>query len=603
MGAIRLKWEILRGTADRITAIARRLGDRNVLVALLLVVLFLVSLPAWGPLVSPGYLAVHDDLPPIRLFEMDVCFQDGQFPCRWVPDLNQGYGNPLFNYYAPLPYYVGELIHLSGVGFLDTVKLLFVAGFVLSGLFMFLLAREFWGNLGALVAAIFYVYAPYHAVDVYVRGALNEHWGIAFFPAVLWGIYKVIKEGKPAYVMLLALFIFAILLSHTLMVMLLFPLAVVWAVVFIVFTRQWARMAHLAVAGGAAFGLGAFSVLPALFEQDFTHVQQLRTGYFFYADHFPTMNQLFLTRFWGYGLSLPGDGDGIAFQIGWLHWGVTAASVLVTPFLWRRSRAAFFAVVVTFAFFWASVFMMQSGSDFLWRTFDTLQWQQFPWRFLSLAIFTSSFLAGAIVLLAKRRPYLGVLLSIVLIGVVIGLNQEYFRFSQRIFLSDSQQFSDGHWGPMIQSLPDYHPSYAGELPSEPAPALVQVIGGEARITDVSQGSDDLVFAAESTSGARVQTSVVDFPNWRVRMDGETIPHDHANNLAAITFDLPPGAHRVELSLEDTALRTFSNYVSMAAWALFLVAVVSLAGRWAWRAYGKPAPVAAASPTPSPPRTS
>ncbi|MFV2038985.1 MAG: FG-GAP-like repeat-containing protein, partial [Acidimicrobiales bacterium] len=165
------------------------------------------------------------------------------------------------------------------------------------------------------------------------------------------------------------------------------------------------------------------------------------SGYFYYADHFPTMEQLFISRFWGYGLSLAGDDDGISFQIGWLHWGVVGVAILMAPFLWRRSRAGFLTVAVMVAFFWVSVLMMQSGSGFLWRTFDTLQWQQFPWRFLSLVIFTASFLAGAIVLPAKGRPYVSLLLSVVLIGAVIGLNQEYFRFGQRIFITDSQQFS------------------------------------------------------------------------------------------------------------------------------------------------------------------
>jgi hypothetical protein len=569
--------------ASIVAAVFERSRRRGVLLVLALVALALLSVPAWGPLASPGYPVFHDGLPPIRLFEMDRCFEDGQLPCRWAPDLNQGYGNPLFNYYAPLPYYVGELIHLSGGGFLDTIKVLFIVGFVMSGLFMFLLAREFWGNLGGLVSAVFYVYAPYHALDVYVRGSLNEHWGIAFFPAVLWGIYKVVKEGRPVHVMLLALFIFASLLSHSLTVMLLFPLAMVWAGVFLLLTRQWMRVAHLAAAGGAGFALGAFFILPALFEQDFTQVEALKAGYFYYADHFPTMKQLFVTRFWGYGLSFPGDGDGISFQIGWLHWGVTVASALAAPFLWWRSRAAFYAVVLAFAFFWASVFMMQPGSDFLWEKFDWLKWQQFPWRFLSLAIFTSSFLAGAAVLLVSRRRYLGVLVSVVLIGAVVGLNQEYFHFGQRMFITDTQQFSEGYWGHMIQSLPDYHPSYA-ELPAEPAPALVQVIGGDATLTGVSQESDSLAFAAESTDGARLRTSVVDFPNWRVRVDGETIEHDHANSLAAISFDLVPGSHEVELNLEDTALRTFSNYVSLAAWVLFVGGAGALGIRAPVQAY-------------------
>ena len=567
---------------DIATVIVDRVSSRNIIFVLLLLIVTLLSVPAWGPLASPGYLTGHDYLPAIRLFEMDRCFQDGQFPCRWAPDLNLGYGNPLFNYYPPGPYYVGEPIHLLGVGFLDTIKVLFIIGFVLSGLFMFLLAREFWGNLGGLVAAVFYVYAPYHALDVYVRNSLNEHCALAFFPAILWGIYKVIREGKAVYVLALALFVFALLLSHNLMVMSFFPLAVVWASVLLLITGQWPRFIHLAVAGAGGFSLAAFFSVPALLEQDLTHVEALKSasvGYYF--EHFVTTKQLFVDRFWGYGYSVGGDGDDMSFQIGWLHWGLTAVSILIAPFLWRRSRLAFLAVVVVFVFFWASVFLMHARSDFLWQTFTFLQWQQFPWRLLSLAMLTSSFLAGAVVLLVNQRRYLAVLLSVALITAAIGLNQEFFRFGLRTSESDSEHFSGSAWAYQTQPLIDYHPAYAADLPSEPAPATVQVIGGDAHITDVRQGSASLAFAAGSTSGARFRTSVVDFPQWRVKVDGKSVPHDRSNNLAAISFDLPPGSHRVKLTLEDTALRTLSNYLSLAAWAVFLISASALAGRAAW----------------------
>ncbi|GAF99922.1 unnamed protein product, partial [marine sediment metagenome] len=134
---------------------------------------------------------MHDDMQIMRIFELDKCFQDGQIPCRWVPDLGYSYGYPLFNYYPPLPYYLGELFYLLGFSLINSVKLLFGLGFILSGIFMYLLAREFWGNLGGFLAGIFYIYAPYHAVDVYVRGAMGEHWALVCFPLILLAVYKV----------------------------------------------------------------------------------------------------------------------------------------------------------------------------------------------------------------------------------------------------------------------------------------------------------------------------------------------------------------------------------------------------------------------------
>ena len=78
-----------------------------------------LSISLLWPLFVASSFTHHDDVEMIRLYEMDQCFKDHQIPCRWVPDLGGIYGYPLFNYYAPLPYYFGELIilfHLSKFG-------------------------------------------------------------------------------------------------------------------------------------------------------------------------------------------------------------------------------------------------------------------------------------------------------------------------------------------------------------------------------------------------------------------------------------------------------------------------------------------------------
>lgn len=557
--------------------------NRTRLVLLLCVVaVLIISVRAWAPLALSGYFYSHDPWPPMRLFEMDRCFQDGQIPCRWAGDTNMGYGTPMFNYYGPLPYYVGEVIHLLGLGFLDTAEILFAAGFLLSGIFMFLLVREFGGNLGGVVAASFYMYAPYRAVDVYVRGALNEHLAIAFFPAVLWGIYKLIQEGKRSHVVLLALSVAALLLTHNLMVMILLPVSLAWAAVFVLVKRRWASVAGLAVAGGLALLLAAFFTLPALLEQELTHLDEVRKDYYNYANHFPRLRQLFLERFWGFDGSMAGDGDGMSFQIGWLHSGAVAAFLPVAALIGRRRPALLAAIAVMFVAFWSSVFLMNHRSDFVWRTLTVLQWQQFPWRFLALAIFSSSFLAGVIVMLA-RRPILRVVLAASLIVAVLTLNQEFFRLN-RMPAANDEQYLSGYW-----TLLDYLPAAASEVPVAPVPAKVEALDGDATISDLREGSDTLTFRAESQEGARLRIAISDFAGWAVAVDGKTVDHSHTGGPGAITFVAPPGEHRVELRLGDTFVRRLSNYLSLFAW-LTLVAVLlawlaravfrRVAGRWA-----------------------
>jgi len=100
----------------------------------------LLTLALTWPLFKSGYFTHHDDVQVIRLYELDKCIRDFQIPCRWVPDLGGLYGYPLFNYYAPLPYYFGETFYLISGSLPISVKIMFGFAFVGSYIFMYLFA-------------------------------------------------------------------------------------------------------------------------------------------------------------------------------------------------------------------------------------------------------------------------------------------------------------------------------------------------------------------------------------------------------------------------------------------------------------------------------
>src|SRR3990170_5624014 len=90
-----------------------------------------LTLPAMIPLFHRGYFSMHDDQQVVRLYELDRALAAGQFPARWVADLGFGFGYPLFIFYPPLVYYVGEIYHLLlGTSFIDSTKLVFMSAFI-----------------------------------------------------------------------------------------------------------------------------------------------------------------------------------------------------------------------------------------------------------------------------------------------------------------------------------------------------------------------------------------------------------------------------------------------------------------------------------------
>jgi len=244
----------------------------------ILIVLFAGILAARTLLFQSGYFKMHDDLQMMRQLEMEKCFMDLQIPCRWVPDMGYGFGFPLFNFYPPLPYLIGEMFRLIGFSFVWTVKLTFAVSIIGSGVGMYFLAKEFFGKTGGVLASVFYLWAPYHAVDVYVRGAMNESWALVFFPLIFLFSFRLIKNSKG--IIPLALAYTGLLMSHNLMVLIFTPVFLIWCLLWTwrLKKKLLPLIKPLAISGLLALGLSAFFTIPAIAENGFTWVKSQLVG-------------------------------------------------------------------------------------------------------------------------------------------------------------------------------------------------------------------------------------------------------------------------------------------------------------------------------------
>ena len=70
-----------------------------------------------------------------RTFELDRAWREGVLFPRIAPDFAYGYGYPIFNYYAPLFYYLVEIPHRLGLEIELAFKLVVFATFVLGSWF------------------------------------------------------------------------------------------------------------------------------------------------------------------------------------------------------------------------------------------------------------------------------------------------------------------------------------------------------------------------------------------------------------------------------------------------------------------------------------
>jgi hypothetical protein len=568
------------------------------------VIVVLLSLPTLAPLFGGGMIVTGDTMHAVRIFEMHRCLNDGQFPCRWVPDLGNGFGYPLFNYYPPLPYYIGDLLHRLGLSYLRSVDALYAIGLVGAGLSMYTLGRRLWGTLGGIVSATAYVYAPYLALDVYLRGALAELWALAIMPALLWAILELITTVRLRYVPLTALLLAALLLSHNLVAVIFAPALLLWtAVLLVLYGRPLWRPVLLGVAAaGWGFGLAAFFTLPVLVEGDLVQLNSLAFGPFEYTNHFANVRDIFLKRTTDYTYVFTGTGD-TPVQIGWFHW-VVAALALPAGVLLLKSKHTLggFAVLIFAVCFTVGVFMATSGSSGIWDAFDALRFLQFPWRYLGLVSLSAAVLAGAWLAVLRDRPVGQQLLPAALfVAVFVGAGQAFFHAAGRYDFSDGDVLSGPTFAQMQRgSIEDYLPRAVEEVPPKTS-SVARVVSGDADVSNGRSGSDWLEVDVDARTVTQVRASVYYFEHWRVTVDGQPRPPLISQPHGLIVVAVPPGEHHVDLRLQDTGVRTLGNRLSLAAWLLMLLVVPVWATMRYWRRLLSvlPLPRATRARTPAP----
>ena len=554
----------------------------------ILIVLVVGILASRTLLFQKGYFNMHDDLQMMRQLEMEKCFKDGQIPCRWVPDMGYKYGFPLFNFYPPLPYLVGQVIRTFGFAFTDTAKILFALSLIFSGLSMYVLVKEIFKSVGkpfdswaGIISASFYIWAPYHSVDVYVRGAMNESWALIFFPLIFYFGYKLIieKQNLNKWMIGLSLSYFGLFTSHNLMIMIFTPIFLLWSLIWLKQSKSWSRIFQLGLSGLFSLGLSAFFTLPAVFENNLTWLKSQLIGYYDYTAHFVSLSQLLISKFWGYGPSVWLEYDGMPFPAGHVHWILSLIIMALWLFsFWinRKKKKKLFSgvyLLIPFLFLigWFAAFMTHVRSTPIYQALPFLALVQFPWRFLTLVTFAFSLLAGSVVLKTKNK-----IVYIFLILSVIIFNWNFFlpQGGKMGNLTDDEKFSGEAWQLQLTAgIYDYLPVTAKMAPRAPQKVLAEFMEGTGSINDESQGTDWAKFNINvETENSKVRINIFEFPNWIIKIDGhevgEFVPEEEV--WGRMWIEVPKGEHKIEAKFTNTPIRTVSNYVSLISWLGLIV---------------------------------
>ena len=383
-----------------------------------LLLVLLLCLFALGPLMQPGYIwGAHDAKNSIYfLYEFNQSIRDGILWPRWGPDWGFGYGYPFWNIYGPLAYFVGEAFLLVGFDYVAAIKLVFALSILGSAAGMYGFIRRVLGSEAAVVAAIIYVYVPYHLFDIFVRAALAESFAMIFLPLVFWAFFELVRRPRFGPLVAAAAAYTAMILSSNVLLLVVTPVLVSMVAGLLlgdVFRNvrdargagrpphpgpilvQLLKRAVPPVLGlGFGLGLSAGFLLPAILERRYVRLDQWFGGRYTFGQDFVHFFQLFSPR-WGFGASIPGPDDLTGFQLGLVPLVLALFSLLLLPRL--KEPLVKFLVVSWQVFTVATVYLMTPASAWLWRAFPVLQSVQFPWRLGVVTAFGLAVLGGVVV--------------------------------------------------------------------------------------------------------------------------------------------------------------------------------------------------------------
>jgi len=559
--------------------------------------LLLAMVPALQPLLSDDLTCGYDNTFQFwRAVQIDALWRQGVVYSRWAPDMAQGFGFPVFLFASPFPASLVALLHRVGLAWARAMNATFALGMVLGGLGMFWLAQGVFGRgrpwpvsveIG-FVAAVAYVYAPFQAYDVFNRGSLWEGFAWAFPPFALLGVHRWAVERDRRFLLLGVGGLAATVLSHHVFAFLFGPVLAVWVIAQAIARRDRNVVARGVLVGVLALGVTAFFWLPPLLERGYVQTERLLGTWVF------DFRYNFLS--WRHLLAPPRAADPLLLN-DWPEKSLGLVPVLVAllPAIgWRRMRrwarwqvGSLWGLVVLMALLTLPLSLPA------WERIPLLAYVQFPWRCLGPAAFCVALLIGAgYGALADRVGWAGTswrvtILAGVVGAIVAGSAWGWFYPAHCAAVGDTslaamiawERATDtigttakGEYLPVwVQRFPDAPVDADGTVtwPLERLPAEGLPAGG--RILAAEYGALDASIELATPIAFRARYLAFFYPGWRVTVDGQPTDGRPEPETGLLTFEVPEGQHRIEVTFGETPLRRTADVlavvsVAAVAWA-------------------------------------
>lgn len=484
------------------------------------------------------------------------------FP-RWCEWANNGFGEPRFIFYPPLSWILG-----AALGFVvpwNTVPGTFIVlAQTLAGISMFALARRFFPTGAAIFAAGCYAANPYALLVVYMRSDFAEELACSLLPLLLLAALQSCgfienrwRSGRRATAASALVFVAMWLSNAPAGVLATYSMALLFAWAAIA-TKSIVPLWRGATGLTLGFGLAGFYLLPAAFEQRWVNIgQALASGLqpaenFLYTKIADPEHNLF---------------NSIASSIAVLLMAMVGAAAIVAYRNASREEFAaekrpWQAMLLLSA---TAVVLMLRSSLILWEHLPKLQFVQFPWRWMGILAVPYAYFAAATV--RRWRPgWVWAVVVVIAVGSTAGfLVHKAWWDSEDIpvlqeAISSGQGFDgtdeydpakDDHTNLPVKAPP------VQILPQEGAETLVP----KATVRIIRWTAEEKDLSVISPQPLRLAVRLLDYPAWRVEVNGHQVMPESPDSTAQIILPLPAGAERIKISYIRTRDRDLGSLLS------------------------------------------
>src|SRR3989338_7197714 len=545
---------------------------------LIIIFIIILSIFTLKDLLRVGYYTSHDGLHQVaRLYHFDKALRDGQIPPRWVGDLLNGFGYPLFEFSYQMPWYIAEPMYLSGISVFDSIKYTFILGFVLSGITMYIFQRELYGRLAAFVGSIIYLYSPYRFSNIFVRGAIGDATSFIFPPLLFLSLYKLKKLNKIdwKWISIGSIALTGLILSHA-MIFLFFTLSVALYFVFFTLFRQIKR--NLLLSGILlilmTIGLSAYYFIPSITEKSFTKFDDIM-GPAYIGKSFINFKSLLYST-WGYGTVDAPEGA-MSLQVGITQWFIfILAFFIIISLLFKKKKFAsdnnFMDAVFFLLLFMISILMTQPVSLALWKMISRFAVIDFTFRILCITVFSASILSGFIM---SRFKY-PLLLAVFIIGLAFYANRNHIRINKTLdwpldLIIKSEITTN--------SNDEYTPKWINSHDVKKPIPKVEFTDNEAKIVINKTKSNYLDFDIDVFKKGLVKINTVYFPGWIALVNG-TKKDIIYESSGFMEIPLEVGHYDIQAKFIETPLRKLSDMITITTAVLIVIIFIKPGKKYA-----------------------